>query len=118
MPPQLRSGVRRGRGPPSERPKTPIHNTGDGEAKKKEPRVRRRSVRARKKEEEEEEVVVVDEKLEELEITRVHCGGVAPAEEAVDGKKMDENGGSAGGSKGVGGEDEGSTAPLPERVKT
>ncbi|KAM7490475.1 hypothetical protein LguiA_033396 [Lonicera macranthoides] len=122
MPPQLRSGVRRGRGAPSERPPTPIHNAGSGKAEKKEPRVRR-SVRTRKKkkgeekEKEAEVVAVVDEKLEELEITRVHCGGVAPAEEAVAGKKMDENGGSAGGSRGVGGEDEGSTAPLPERVQ-
>lgn len=142
--PQLRSGVRRGRRPIAaiepENNNNIINNDKDKRVARRTTRTRRaaagnRAVGGRKKNEEIIKevvpVVVVDVHEEENAVkktTSFRTGepdkdrkeieeGVRVLKEEAGEKKMDEDdSGGRSGDKGLGAEEEGSTAPLPERV--
>ncbi|KAA8525242.1 hypothetical protein F0562_007097 [Nyssa sinensis] len=134
--PQLRSGVRRGR--PSKQPIAIEQAAADKNKKGRTVRTRQRRTAQCKKDKKAVVVVDVDddenvvkvsshktttlkgEDKEEVRVLGVAGGGaeVAAAKEEVGEKGMDDYD-SAGrsGDKGLGADDEGSTAPLPERVQ-
>ncbi|OIT21623.1 PREDICTED: casein kinase 1-like protein HD16 [Nicotiana attenuata] len=144
--PQLRSGVRRGRRPIASIEPENNNNNENKRVARRTTRTRRaagagnRAVGGRKKKNNvnnEEEVikevvpiVVVDDDEEENAVKKTTSFRTGEAEEDKDRKKeveegekkqqMDEygsGGGGSGGDKGLGAEEEGSTAPLPERVQ-
>lgn len=139
--PQLRSGVRRGRPPLKNNNNQPIEQPKKKKSKATTARTRQRRTGDKDKEklivlDDDEEKVVVkvssreatslegkrkgeEEEEKEEEGVRVLGVGGAEKEKEEEKKEMDEydSGGGRSGDKGLGGGDEGSTTPLPDRVQ-